>query len=410
MPRTSRAPRVPTLTHHKPSGRARCRWKRRDHYFGPWGTAEADAAFRKFVAAIMQGEEPDAPAARRVASRRSTADGPPVSELIGRFKEHLERTRRLPDGTLPQRVDNIRLGLRRWRRAFGGLPVAEFGPAKLAELRDGMVREGLALATIKGYVAAVRQCVRWGVSRELVDAAVLTRLEALEPLRKGQSGAKEPPPVKPAADADVTAALPHMPAPVAAMVRLQRRTAARPGEVCRMTPGEIDRTGAVWFYRPRRHKNAHRGKVRNIPLGPRSRELLGPVLETHAAAGRGDADPLFQPRDATAAMLAARRTARVTPESCGNTPGSNRRANPKRVPGTVYSVDTYRQAIHRACDAAGVPRWSPNRLRHTAATEVRQRFGLSAARDALGHAGGSVTEVYAEASADVAARVAAEIG
>ena len=177
-----------------------------------------------------------------------------------------------------------------------------------------------------------------------------------------------------------------------------------------MTPGEVDRAGETWFYKPRRHKNAHRGKARNVPLGPRCRALLGSLLEEHAAKGRGDDDPLFQPRDATTAMLAAKRAARVTPESCGNRPGTNRKANPKREPGTVYSVDSYRQAVKRACRKAGVPAFGPNRLRHSTATEARAKFGLDAARAAIGHSGGTVTEVYAATDAGVAARVAAEIG
>ena len=32
-----------------------------------------------------------------------------------------------------------------------------------------------------------------------------------------------------------------------------------------------------------------------------------------------------------------------------------------------------------ACDAAGVPRWHPHRLRHSAATELRKEFGIEAA-------------------------------
>ena len=36
-------------------------------------------------------------------------------------------------------------------------------------------------------------------------------------------------------------------------------------------------------------------------------------------------------------------------------------------------------------------RWSPNRLRHSAATAIRQRFGLEAAQVPLGHASADVT-------------------
>ena len=42
-------------------------------------------------------------------------------------------------------------------------------------------------------------------------------------------------------------------------------------------------------------------------------------------------------------------------------------------------------------------RWSPNRLRHNAATSLREEFGLEIAQTVLGHQIGSrITEIYAE--------------
>jgi site-specific recombinase XerC len=91
-------------------------------------------------------------------------------------------------------------------------------------------------------------------------------------------------------------------------------------------------------------------------------------------------------------------------------------------------VAAYRRAIHRACDRAfPAPeeikkdaaeltnwhtkhRWSPNQLRHSAATEVRRRFGLEAAQVILGHSQANITQVYAERDYTLAARVAKEVG
>ncbi len=412
MPRPKK--RLLTLSRHTASGRARCHWRGKDHYFGRYGTPEAEAAFRKFVAEVMCAEGTDhlpSPITRRPAAPRPATGPLTVSGLVLRYKEWVESCYVDEQGNPTRTVDNIRLSLRPWRRRYGSTPVAEFGPVLLAELRESMIEDSLVRDLINARIGEVKRAVKWAVSRELVDPTVLAKLEALEPLKKGRSGAKESDPVLPVPDEDVEAVLPFLPDPVAAMVRLQRWTAARPGEICRLTPREIDRDDPeVWRYVPTRHKTAHRGKTRVIWFGPRCRALLKPLLEAHNAYGRGEDAPLFQPRDATAAMLAAKRAARKTPDSCGNRPGTNRKANPKRAPGTAYNVGSYRQAIQRACDKASVERWSPNRLRHTAATEVRAKFGLSAARDALGHAGGSITEIYAEASADNAARVATEIG
>jgi integrase len=89
-------------------------------------------------------------------------------------------------------------------------------------------------------------------------------------------------------------------------------------------------------------------------------------------------------------------------------------------------VSSYRRAIHRACALAfpasdNLPdeqrrawrkahQWHPNRLRHSAATIIRQRFGLEAAQVALGHASANVTQVYAERDNGLAAKVMAEVG
>jgi integrase len=82
--------------------------------------------------------------------------------------------------------------------------------------------------------------------------------------------------------------------------------------------------------------------------------------------------------------------------------------------------------VHRACDKAFPPnpelsaeqkrlwqrnhRWGVNRLRHSAATEIRAKFGLEAAQVLLGHASADVTQVYAERDAELARTVIRQIG
>ena len=117
---------------------------------------------------------------------------------------------------------------------------------------------------------------------------------------------------------------------------------------------------------------------------------------------------------------------RKTPLSYGNRPGTNRVRRPKRQAGDRYTKDSYNRAIARAVKAANaarqkaaeeigvepvlLPSWSPNRLRHTAATEVRRQFGLEAAQVTLGHSKADVTQVYAERDAELARTVALKIG
>ncbi|HEX2473275.1 MAG TPA: hypothetical protein VHK01_00935 [Lacipirellulaceae bacterium] len=55
-------------------------------------------------------------------------------------------------------------------------------------------------------------------------------------------------------------------------------------------------------------------------------------------------------------------------------------------------------------------RWSPNRLRHTAATEVRRKFGLEGAQIVLGHSRADVTQIYAERDLAKGIEIARRIG
>jgi len=55
-------------------------------------------------------------------------------------------------------------------------------------------------------------------------------------------------------------------------------------------------------------------------------------------------------------------------------------------------------------------RWSPNQLQHTAATDIRRRFGLEASQVILGHASASTSEIYAERDIEKAVSIARAIG
>lgn len=55
-------------------------------------------------------------------------------------------------------------------------------------------------------------------------------------------------------------------------------------------------------------------------------------------------------------------------------------------------------------------RWSPNQLRHTAATEIRRQFGLEAAQVTLGHSNANVTQIYAERDLSKAAEIMRAVG
>jgi integrase len=253
---------------------------------------------------------------------------------------------------------------------------------------------------------------KWAVSKELIPQTVHQRLTTVEGLREGRSPARESPPVTPVADATVDATIPHLTRPVAAMVKIQRLTGARPGEVRSMRPIDIDQSGPIWVHRPGsdeglhgRHKTAYKGHVRLIPIGPRVQAVLKPFLD--AKANEPSAF-LFSPRDAVRELRAAQRDARKT--KVQPTQIDRSKPNPKRAPGEGYSVDAYGKAVRKACEKHTLPPWHPHQLRHSAGTEIRKRHGIEAAQTMLGHAALSATEIYAESNLEEAMAIAAQMG
>jgi len=75
-----------------------------------------------------------------------------------------------------------------------------------------------------------------------------------------------------------------------------------------------------------------------------------------------------------------------------------------------YSVSSLRCAINRASKRAKVPAWTAMQLRHSAATEAREAFGLDAAQARLGHKSADITQVYATVSERHAMQVALALG
>lgn len=213
---------------------------------------------------------------------------------------------------------------------------------------------------------------------------------------------KEKHPVGPVPDADVGAVRPHVSRQVWAMIELQRLTGMRPGEAVLMRTGDLDTSGDVWIYVPSRHKTEHHGKTREIFIGPKGQEILRPWLRTDRVAY------LFSPAEAMhelRAAMRARRKSRIQPSQRDRSKG-----RPRKAPGVRYTVASYRKAIQAACRKAGVARWHPHQLRHTAATEIRKRFGLEASRVVLGHEDVRATQIYAEEDRDRGVEVMRQIG
>jgi integrase len=324
---------------------------------------------------------------------------------------------------------------------YGRSPARQFGPLALEAVRNKMIDKGWCRATINKAICRIRHAFKWAVSKELIRPDVYQGLSSLAGLRAGRSAAKDRPPVQPVSDAVVDATLPHMSRIIAAMVQIQRLTGARPGEICSMKTGEINRTprpDGVWSYHPAAHKTSFRGHRRVIPIGPRAQKILLPFFKLDPSVF------CFSPEEAEQDRRAELNARRKTPLNYGNRPGTNRKRMPKWKPRDRYDVDSYRKAIQRACERAFQPppplgrredesvrawrerltcehkqefrrwrtenSWHPHQLRHSAATSVRREFGLESAQVMLGHTTLSATEIYAERNQEAAFQIAAKIG
>jgi len=208
-------------------------------------------------------------------------------------------------------------------------------------------------------------------------------------LKAGRCNAREPERIKPDAQTDVEAIRGKINPVVMAMVDLQRLTGMRPGEVCQLRTGDIDRSGKVWKFRPLSHKVEHHGKDRVIFFGPQAQAVLGPFLRPNEPSRF-----LFSPAEAERIRRDRQRAARKTKVQPSQV--SRAKKDPRVHPGDVYTTDSYRRAIASACRKAGIDPWHPNQLRHLAATNLRREFGIEVARVVLGHTTVGMTEVYAE--------------
>ena len=355
-----------------------------------------------------------------------------IDELALRYLEHAI-SYYMKDGAPTSEVACIRSALRPLVTLFGPTLAAAFGPLSLEAVRQEMIRVGRKRKSINRQVQRICRAFRWAVSREILPESVYVKLETLEPLTAGRSAAIEGRPVQAVPLPLVDAIHPHVSRQVWGLIQLQLLTGARPGELVAMRVGDLNTTGKIWEYVPRRHKTQHRGKSRVISIGPRGQALLKEFLTGNLESF------VFSPAAAEAERNAERREKRETPLWPSHV-ARQRSARGQRSHRDHYTVASYRRAIERACEIAfempvelrNIPAtlepqersrrriqaaewrefycWRPNQLRHSAATFLRREFGAEAARVILGHAHLATTEIYAERDLERAREIMGTVG
>jgi len=405
--------RAPKLRHHKASGQGFVQMAGRFIYLGRYDDPATHQRYHQLIAEYLAGK----PVV-------DDAEATTVAEVLAGYLEHARRYYRDARGRLTPEVHHVCSAARIVRQLYGRERASDFGPLALKACRQQMVEKGWCRRHVNQQTQRIKRIFRWAAENELVGGEVYHALQAVAGLRRGRTAARESSKVTPVPPERIEAVKPYVSRQVWAMIQLQLATAARPGEIVRLRPCDVDRSGRVWFYTPAEHKTAYRGQERVIYLGPRAQRVLSPFL-----LRPGDR-PCFSPAEADAERRQAAHQQRATPLSCGNTPGSNRRRRPRKAPGEAYTVASYRRAICEALKKAYPPpgylarrddelvkeyrarltddergaikawhaehHWHPHQLRHNAATELRKEFGLETARVILGHRSPAVTTIYAE--------------
>lgn len=398
MPRLLKRP--PKYGRHKASGQAVVYVNGSAVYLGVYGSTKSHERYREFLAAwhaqlanamesrtAEDAEETLAKTINPAALRQKRRDGGVVTldELIFVYRRHA-RTYYVKHGKVTREAEMIVEVTGLLGRKHGDESIEEFGPIALDEFRDGLITEkDWSQKVINKNVGRLIRMFKWGVAKELCSAHIPAQLAALGGLKKGRTPARETKGVSSVGDAHIDQTLPYLPQIVADMVRFQRLTGARPGEVCSLRPCDIDRSDEVWVYTPDEHKTEHHEKSRQVYIGPQAQQVLSPYLLRAATAC------CFSPAESVAR---AKRLQQERGKKWHSRKGLV--IAPRWKPAERYQVSSYRVAVRRGCKQAGVPIWTPNQLRHTAATAIRKRYGLEAAQVICGRQTADVTQVYAE--------------
>lgn len=384
---------IPNYILHKPTGQARTVCGDVTVYLGKHGTPESLAAYQQTLALFFATGKIKCDPDKLVTTK----------ELAESFLAWI-KTQFEPESTEPK---NIELALRGVVALFGGIPAKDFRAPQMTAVREMWIVKGnsgkpLSRGVITKYQRYVVRCFRWGVSTERIPASSWDALRALEKLKKRRSAAREPEKVKPVIWDHVVAIKPHVSRQIWSMVLLQWHTGMRPGEVCQLAWQDIDRSKTVWVYSPNKHKTEYRDIDRHIGLGKQAQEVLREWI------GKPPNEPIFSPAEAEAerrATMRANRKTKVQPSQLDRS-----KDKPKKKSGDAYTSSSYGKRVGDAAELAGVPRWSPNRIRHSFATRVRAEMGLHAAQVALGHQHADVTQVYAEKDMALILEVAEKLG
>ena len=360
------------------------------HYLGVFGSPESHERYARLVKEWMAGER---------VSKRVPHAGQVLLTVRGLFAEYrawiVATDRYMKNGKPTATRIQIECVLQQFEAFAGDVRVMELSEAILVQWRDRIERNRkLTRKGVNRKVQVVLAALRWGKTRGLLPKSAWADCREIEPVKKGECGTRrerlrERRAVTLAEIERVAAKCTcrH----IAAMMRVQALLGCRPGEVAAMRWADIDKTPIVvdgvilWTYRvaDSAAKTAHHDRSISYPVPPRAQAILDEFPALPRAL-------IFSPQQSMAERGRSRKTAPAF--------------------GPQWTARAYRNAVVRACEAAGVPYFTPHEIRHGAITRAAEQHGVLAAQRLANHSSASTTARYLHTEDDAAYRVAARIG
>ncbi|MBI1324137.1 tyrosine-type recombinase/integrase [bacterium] len=324
----------PTYLRHA-DGTGRIYWRGQFRNLpGPYQSPESLAAFHQLCAIV---------AATGALPITDVAKIFTVAELASRFLDHAKTDYR------PGSQEPLYLGyaLKPMVDLFGLKGVDEIRPAELRAVRSSMLKS-VCRKTANRRATQIVRVFRWGVQEGIVHVDTWKALESVDPIPPGREGTEDYEPIGPVSDEHFRIVMDIVIDRTKDLLRVHRATGARSGELLAMTPAQVDMTGTDWLYSPIDHKTKRRKKDRIIGI----------------------------PRTVVPILLAR------MPES-------------KEERWFPLKVNSYYNAVKRACLKAKIPVWHPHQLRHALATEAKKIVGEEAAATLLSVSNEKTAKVYA---------------
>ncbi|CAN5610912.1 hypothetical protein BH11PLA2_BH11PLA2_47140 [soil metagenome] len=250
--------------------------------------------------------------------------------------------------------------------------------------------------------------LRWGQSNRHCKAEPVAEAILVRNVRKGEHGVAPAKQVYAVDEEHVNAIMPHLTPTLRSMVQLQRATGMRPGEVFRLRPADILTTGRrmvagigpinveksnaeigsqLWWITYDHHKTDGDGMGRAWAIDMRVAEILKPFMD------RPPTENCFNPAESV--QQASETVKRERIELRGGGSGGSRKLKTGRRSRPMYTRQTFRRAIGRACDKAGVPRFNLYQVRYLVSVEALEEGGVQLEMDMLGHKTSRMAKHYA---------------